>query len=146
MFFGWPLVFPLPDRFIVRPFPFLLVSFSVLGVGFANVGVMLLDGLIAGLVAMIEDGSAMGGFEAEAVTGQVVDCGVSKSEVDLLDSEPKKAPGQWVENGEMRCVGRVVRGDIDDEVPSGEVSSSVSCSSSPTIKEFSFIMSCLERN
>ena len=108
------------------------MSFSVLGVGFtANVGVMPLAGLIAGLVAMIEDGSAMGGFEAE---------------VDLLDSEPEMAPGWWVEKGEMRCVGRVVRGDIDDKVPLGEVSSSVSCSSSPTTKEFSFIVSCLERN
>ena len=126
------MAFPLPGRFIVRPFPFLPVSFSVLGVGFAaNVGVMPLAGLIAGPVAMIEDGSATGGFEAE---------------VDLLDSEPEMAPGRWVEKGEMRCVGRVVRGDIDDNVPLGEVSSSVSCSSSPTTKEFSFIVSCLERN
>ena len=126
------MAFPLPGRFIVHPFLFLPVSFSVLGVGFTtNVGVMPLAGLIAGLVAMIEDGSAMGRFEAE---------------VDLLNSEPEMAPGQWVEKGEMWCVGRVVRGNIDDKVPLGEVSSSVSCSSSPTTKEFSFIVSCLERN
>ena len=102
----------------------------VLGTGFANVGVMPSDGLIAGPVA-IEDGSATGRFKAE---------------VELLDSEPEMAPGRWVEKGEMRGVGRVVGGDIDNKVPSGEVSSSVSCSSSPTTKEFSSIVSCLERN
>ena len=56
------------------------MSFSVLGVGFANVGVMPLDG------------SAMEGFEVEEVSGQAVDCSVSNSEFDSFEGEPKIAP------------------------------------------------------
>ena len=95
------------DRFLVRPLPFLPVSFSVLGVGFANVGVMRLDG------------SAIERFEVEEVLGQAVDCSISNSEFDSFEGEPKihKRRGK----GGVACGERVVvGGDIDNKAPIGE--------------------------
>ena len=77
------LVFPPADRFLVRPIHFLPVSFNVFGVGFADVGIVPLDELVAVIVGLV-DGSATEGFEAysEAVSGQAVDYSVSNSEVE----------------------------------------------------------------